>query len=86
MPYSVPPLVCVVFFQEKGKMTSAEKANLVGTPLQVSSRGTMYACHLVYSWYDSVWAVTADGRQFDFSWDEASTAIKNNQCLEYRTI
>jgi hypothetical protein len=72
--------------QGKGKVTPAEKANLVGAQLQVSSRGTLYSCHLVYGWYDSVWAVSADGRQFDFSWEEASTAIKSNQCLEYRTI
>jgi len=85
-PHSVPPLVYVGFFHGKGKVTSAEKANLVGTPLQVSSRGTLYACRLVYGWYDSAWAVSADGRQFDFSWEEASTAIKNNQCLEYRTL
>jgi hypothetical protein len=70
----------------KGKVTSAEKANLVGTPLQVSSRGALYACRLVYGWYDSAWAVSADGKLFDFSWEEASTAIKNNQPLEYRTI
>jgi hypothetical protein len=70
----------------KGKMTSEQKASLVGTQLQVSSRGTLYACHLVYGWHDSVWAVSSDGKQFDFSWEEASTAIKNNQCLEYRTI
>jgi hypothetical protein len=67
-------------------MTPAEKANLVGKVLQVSSRGTLHACHLVYGWYDSVWAVTSDGKQFDFSWEEASTAIKNHQRLEYRTL
>ena len=67
-------------------MTSAEKANLVGTPLQVSSRGILYACRLVYGWYDSAWAVSSDGKQFDFSWEEASLAIKNSQLLEYRTI
>jgi hypothetical protein len=74
------------FVQGKGKMTPAEKANLVGKVLQVSSRGTLYACRLVYGWYDSAWAVSADGKQFDVSWEEVSMAIKNNQCLVYRTI
>jgi hypothetical protein len=67
----------------KGKVSSAEKANLVGTPLQVSARGTLYACRLVCGSYDSAWAVSSDGKRFDFSWEEASMAIKNNRPLEY---
>jgi hypothetical protein len=70
----------------KSKVSSVEKANLVGTPLQVSARGTLYACHLVYGWYDSAWAVSSDGKRFDFSWEEASMAIKNHQPLEYRSL
>jgi len=64
-------------------VTSAEKANLIGTQLQISARGTLYACRLVYGWYDSAWAVSPDGKQFDFSWEEASLAIKNHQPLAY---
>jgi len=71
---------------DKAKVTSAEKAHLVGKPLQVSADGTLHNCHLVYGWYDYVWAVSSDGKQFDFSWEEAATAIKNNQSLEYRSI